>query len=41
MKLQITYDPKSDTLDIGNGQPAAEGYYVAKKFTAYAYFPVG
>ena len=29
MKLEIYYDPESDTLDIGNGQPASEGYDVA------------
>ena len=28
MKLDIFYDPNSDTLDIGNGKPASEGYVV-------------
>ena len=35
MKLDIHYDPESDTLDIGNGQPAAEGYDVADRLTAH------
>ena len=35
MKLDIYYDPESDTLDIGNGQPAAEGYDVADNLTAH------
>ena len=35
MKLEIYYDPESDTLDIGNGQPAAEGYDVAEQLTAH------
>ena len=35
MKLQIYYDPESDTLDIGNGQPAIEGYDVADNLTAH------
>ena len=35
MKLDIYYDPESDTLDIGNGQPAAEGYDVAERLTAH------
>lgn len=35
MKLQIYYDPESDTLDIGNGQPATEGYDVADQLTAH------
>ena len=35
MKLEIYYDPESDTLDIGNGQPASEGYDVAERFTAH------
>ena len=41
MKLQITYDPKIDTLYIGNGQPATKSHDVAENFTAYADFPVG
>ena len=35
MKLVIHYDPRSDTLDIGNGQPTSEGYDVAERFTAH------
>ena len=35
MKLNIFYDPESNTLDIGNGQPAAEGYDVADNRTAH------
>lgn len=35
MKLDIFYDPESDTLDIGNGQPATEGYDVAEQLTAH------
>lgn len=35
MKLDIYYDPESDTLDIGNGQPASEGYDVAENLTAH------
>ena len=35
MKLDIYYDPESDTLDIGNGKPASEGYDVAENLTAH------
>ena len=35
MKLEVYYDPESDTLDIGNGKPAAEGYDVAEQLTAH------
>ena len=35
MKLDIYYDPESDTLDLGNGSPAAEGYDVADNLTAH------
>ena len=35
MKLDIFYDPESDTLDIGNGKPAAEGYDVADRLSAH------
>ena len=35
MQLEIFYDPESDTLDIGNGRPAAEGYGVAENLTAH------
>lgn len=35
MKLDIFYDPNSDTLDIGNGRPASEGYDVADGFSAH------
>ena len=34
-KLEIYYDPESDTLDIGSGKPAAEGYDVADNLTAH------
>ena len=34
MKLNILYDPESDTLDIGNGKPASEGYDVAERLSA-------
>ena len=35
MKLQITHDPESDTLDIGSGQPGSEGQPVADRLTAF------
>ena len=35
MNLDIFYDPESDTLDIGNGKPAHEGYDVAEQLTAH------
>ena len=35
MKLQITYDPESDTLDIGNGQPGSDGQPIADRLTAF------
>ena len=35
MELQIFYDPESDTLDIGNGKSAAEGYDVADRLSAH------
>ena len=35
LKLEIYYDPKSDTLDIGNGSPASEGDDVADNLTAH------
>ena len=35
MKLQISYDPESDTLDIGNGQPGSDGQPVADRLTAF------
>ena len=35
MKLQISYDPESDTLDIGNGQPGNDGQQIADRFTAF------
>ena len=35
MKLDIFYDPESDTLDIGNGKPASEGYDVADRLSAH------
>ena len=30
MGLDIFYEPKSDTLNIGSGQPASEGYDIAE-----------
>ncbi len=35
MKLEIYCDPESDTLNIGNGQPASEGYDVADRLSAH------
>ena len=35
MKLQITYDPETDTLDIGNGLPGNDGQAVADRLTAF------
>ena len=35
MKLQISYDPQSDTLDIGNGLPGSDGQQIADGFTAF------
>ena len=35
MKLNIFYDPESDTLDIGNGQPGSDGQPVADRLTAF------
>ena len=35
LKFEIYYDPKSDTLDIGNGSPASEGDDVADQLTAH------
>ncbi len=35
MKLQISYDPESDTLDIGNGQPGSDGQPVADRLVAF------
>lgn len=35
MKLKISYDPESDTLDIGNGQPGSDGQPVADRLTAF------
>ena len=35
VKLEIYYDPETDTLDIGDGRPAAEGYDVAENMTAH------
>ena len=35
MKLQISYDPESDTLDIGNGLPGNDGQVVADRLTAF------
>ena len=35
MKLEISYDPESDTLDIGNGQPGSDGQPVADRLTAF------
>ena len=35
MKLRISYDAKSDTLDIGNGLPGSNGQPVADRLTAF------
>ena len=35
MKLEIYYDPESDTLDIGNGQPGSDGQPIADRLTAF------
>ena len=35
MKLCISYDPESDTLDIGNGLPGSDGQPVADRLTAF------
>ena len=35
MKLDIFYDPQSDTLDIGNGQPGNDGQPIADRLTAF------
>ena len=35
MRLEISYDPESDTLDIGNGQPGSDGQPVADRLTAF------
>ena len=35
MKLNIFYDPESDTLDIGNGKPGSDGQPVADRLTAF------
>ncbi len=34
-KLDIFYDPETDTLDIGNGRPACYGEDVAENLTAH------
>ena len=34
-KLDIFYDPETDTLDIGNGSPAHWGEDVAENLTAH------
>ena len=35
MKLKISYDPESDTLDIGNGLPGSNGQQIADRLTAF------
>ena len=35
MKLQISYDPESDTLDVGNGRPGSDGQPIADGLTAF------
>lgn len=35
MKLIISYDPESDTLDIGNGLPGSVGQPIADQLTAF------
>jgi uncharacterized protein YuzE len=34
-KLDVFYDPETDTLDIGNGRPACYGEDVAENLTAH------
>ena len=34
-KLNVFYDPETDTLEIGNGQPACYGEDVAENLTAH------
>lgn len=34
-KLDIYYDPETDTLEIGNGQPACYGEDIAENLTAH------
>ena len=35
LKLQISYDPETDTLDIGSGEPGSDGQSVADRLTAF------
>ena len=35
MKLEISYDPQSDTLDIGNGLQGSEGQQIADRLTTF------
>ena len=35
MKLKISYDPESDTLDIGNGQTGNDGQPITDRLTAF------
>ena len=36
MKLDIFYDPESDTLDIGNGKPGSDGQPIADRITVFS-----
>ena len=35
MKLKISYDPDSDTLDVGNSKPGNDGQPVADRLTVF------
>ena len=35
MKLEISYDPESHTLDIGNGLPGSDGHLIADRLAAF------
>lgn len=35
MKLNISYDPETDTLDLGNGLPGSDGQPVAERLVAF------
>ena len=35
MRLKVTYDPETDTLDLGNGQPGSDGQPIAERLVAF------
>ena len=35
MRLKISYDPDTDTLDLGNGRPGSDGQPVADRLVAF------